>query len=319
MTTVEQIVEQIQYGKTFLIAAHENPDGDAIGSSLGLALALRALGKEVTVFNVDPVPEMMRFLPQSDLFCQSVPEDASYDVAFVLDAGDVSRTRLPIRELCRTMINIDHHPHSNFGDICFLDISACATAVLVYRVLVACGHQLDLDTAKALYLGILSDTGSFRYSSANAEAFDVSGRLIALGIDPWEMASQLYESHAPERMRLLGMVLQTLEISDCGRYASMSLTKDVLERSGAMEEHADGFVNYPRSIRGVEVDCFINELADDHYKISFRSRGKVDVGQLARDLGGGGHHNAAGAKIQASLTETRAIIARHLDQLLARS
>ncbi len=116
------------------------------------------------------------------------------------------------------------------------------------------------DVATALYLGILSDTGSFRYSSANAEAFDVAGKLIATGLDPWDTASNLYESYAPERMRLLGIVLPTLELSPCGRYASMIMSRDDLSAAGASAEHADGFVNYPRAIRGVEVALFSTKL-----------------------------------------------------------
>ncbi|MDX2493526.1 MAG: bifunctional oligoribonuclease/PAP phosphatase NrnA, partial [Desulfuromusa sp.] len=301
----------------FLVVAHENPDGDAIGSTLGLALALRDMGKDVVAYNVDGVPEVMRFLPQSDFLCDVLPDDKKFDVAFVLDAGDVGRTALPVKDLCQTMINIDHHPYSNFGDICYLDTSACATAILIYRILQACQYQTSLAVAKALYLGILSDTGSFRYSSANKESFAVAAELVGLGIDPWEISSNLYESLAPERLRLLGLVLPTLEISSCGQYASISMNLDTVLQAGASEEHSDGFVNYPRAIRGVEVAFFIHQVAADVYKISFRSRGTIDVGALSRKLGGGGHHNAAGAKVSGTLDEVRATVFHLLDQLLS--
>ncbi|MDX2493881.1 MAG: DHH family phosphoesterase, partial [Desulfuromusa sp.] len=120
---IQQIIEQIENNQRFLVVAHENPDGDAIGSTLGLALALRDMGKDVVAYNVDGVPEVMRFLPQSDFLCDVLPDDKKFDVAFVLDAGDVDRTALPVKDLCQTMINIDHHPYSNFGDICYLDTS----------------------------------------------------------------------------------------------------------------------------------------------------------------------------------------------------
>ncbi len=314
---VQQIIDKIENGQRFLVVAHENPDGDAIGSTLGLALALREMGKEVIAYNVDVIPEVMRFLPQSDFLLNRLPEDSSFDVAFVLDAGDVERTALPVKDLCKTMINIDHHPYSTFGDLRYVDTTACATAVMIYRVLMACEHQISVDVAKALYLGILSDTGSFRYSSANPECFSVAGKLVATGIDPWETSSHLYESLAPERMQLLGLVLPTLQISSCGRYASIAMTIDTLKDSGASEEHADGFVNYPRAISGVEVALFFNQIAEHVYKISFRSRGSIDVGSLARKLGGGGHHNAAGAKVTGTLDEVRTSVSQLLDQLFS--
>jgi phosphoesterase RecJ-like protein len=313
---IQQIVDQITANMSFLVVAHENPDGDAIGSTLGLANALREMGKEVVALNVDGVPQIMQFLPGSAQIVTTLPENKQFDVAFVLDSGDLVRAGVPVRDRCDTLINIDHHPHSEFGDICYLDVEASATAVLIDRILRKCDYQMSLEAAKPLYLGILSDTGSFRYSSANPEAFTVAGRLVEMGIDPWEIASCLYESLAPERMKLLGLVLPTLEISECGRYASVAMTEEILKESGASEEHTDGFVNYPRAIRGVEVALFFRQIAADAYKISFRSRGNIDVGAMARELGGGGHHNAAGAKVTGSLEEVRATVSRLLDRLI---
>ncbi len=314
---VQQIIEQIKNNQRFLVVAHENPDGDAIGSTLGLALALRDMGKDVVAYNVDNIPEIMQFLPNSDILTNQLPAGAKFDVAFVLDAGEVNRTALPVKELCTTLINIDHHPFSTFGDIYFLETSACATAVLVYRLLVACECDITLPIATALYLGILSDTGSFRYSSANQEAFEVAGELIGLGVDTWEISCNLYESHTPERMKLLGLVLPSLYISSCGRYASVEMALEALKLTGAAPEYADGFVNYPRAIRGVEVALFFNQVASDLYKISFRSRGTIDVGSLAHKLGGGGHHNAAGAKLKGSLAEVKETVYPLLDQLFS--
>jgi len=313
---INQIVEQIENNHRFLVVAHENPDGDAIGSTLGLALALRDMGKDVVAYNVDGIPEIMRFLPEHDFLVTELPDNTSFDVAFVLDAGDIKRTALPVAELCRKVINIDHHPLSTFGDIYFLDTTASATAALIYRLLLVCDYQLTLPVAKALYLGILSDTGSFRYSSANREAFQIAGDLVGLGVDPWEISSNLYESHDPKRMILLGLVLPTLQISSCGRYASVSMTCDILKKSKATEEHADGFVNFPRAIRGVEVALFFSEIETGLFKISFRSRGKIDVGTMAHKLGGGGHHNAAGAKLSGSLSEIQKTVFQLIDQLL---
>jgi len=314
---IQQIAQLIENNRSFLVVAHENPDGDAVGSTLGLANALREMGKEVVAFNIDGIPELMRFLPGSDQLVTRLVESDRFDVAFVLDAGALQRTRIPVEKICRTLVNIDHHPHSEFGDICYLDTSASATAVMIWRILEACNYRISLDVAKPLYLGILSDTGSFRYSSANEEAFSVAGKLLGMGLNAWDIASRLYESLAPERMRLLGLVLPTLEISSCGRYASVAMTEEMLTQVGASEEHTDGFVNYPRAIRGVEVALFFRQIGQDKYKISFRSRGLIDVGAIARSLGGGGHHNAAGANISGTLSEARAAVARLLNQQLS--
>lgn len=313
---LQKIVQQIQNNNNFLVVAHENPDGDAIGSTLGLALALKDMGKNVTAFNVDGVPDIMGFIPNNDFLVSALPEGRTYEVVFVLDSGDIKRTGIDVSEIADTVINIDHHPHSDFGDICYLDTTASATAVLIYRVLKACHHDISTAVAKCLYLGILSDTGSFRYSSANPEAFEISGKLVAHGVDPWEMACSLYESYPPERMKLLSLVLPTLKVSNCGRYASVSMLLDFLSESGATTEHADGFVNYPRAVRGVEVALFFSQKDSNTFKVSFRSRGNIDVGGLARELGGGGHHNAAGATVPGPLTSVETTVFQLLDKLL---
>jgi phosphoesterase RecJ-like protein len=314
---LNDIVKKIRSSQRFLVVSHESPDGDAIGSTLGLALALKKMGKDVVAFNADGVPANLAFLPGSDSVRTSLKDDESFDVGFLLDAGELKRAGIAMDQHCDLLINIDHHPYSDFGDLCYLDTDASATAVLIYRVLVACGFPLDTDVAKALYAGVLDDTGSFRYSSANREAFQLAGILVDCGVDPWQIASCLYESFPSSRMRLLGLVLSTLDLSPCGRYASVSLIQEFLPQSGATAEESDGFVNYARAIKGVEVALFIKEQADAIYQISFRSRGNIDVGTLARQLGGGGHHNAAGARIPAaSLEAARSELYRHLDQLL---
>ena len=314
---LQQIHQQIKTNQRFLVVAHENPDGDAIGSTLGLALALRDMGKDVVAFNIDGVPDIMGFIPDHDFLTSQLAENARFDVAFVLDSGDLRRTGIDVAAISNCIINIDHHPHSDFGDFCYLDTTASATAALIFRLLQECGYQLSSSVAKNLYLGILSDTGSFRYSSANREAFDIAGCLVGHGVDPWEMASSIYESYPPQRMRLLALVLPTLELSTCGRYASVSMLREDLTRSGATEEHADGFVNYPRAVRGVEVALFFSQVEPELFKVSFRSRGKIDVGSLARYLGGGGHHNAAGAKVAGTLDAAKANVYNHLDRLFA--
>lgn len=315
---LNEIVVAIKAARRILVAAHEDPDGDAIGSTVAFGLALREMGKEVVLCNVDGVPDILSFLPGSDLVKTTVAPDERFDLGFLLDAGELRRAGFAIDKYCETLINIDHHPHSEYGDIRYVDTGASATAVLIYRLLLACDHPVSLDVAKALYVGLISDTGSFRYSSANREAFTIAGELVDIGVDPWDVASNLYESYPLQRMQLLGRVLATLDVAACGRYASVALLQDDLRQVGAEMELSDSFVNYPRAVKGVEVAVFIRQLQNDIYQFSFRSRGTIDVGSLARSLGGGGHHNAAGAKIEAETLEAaRTIAYQHLDRLLS--
>lgn len=313
---LNDIVQQVKGAQRILVCSHESPDGDAIGSTLGLTLGLQRLGKDVVAYNVDGVPEILKFLPGSQALVTELGTDDTFDVIFVLDAGDLSRAACRPAEKCVMLINIDHHPGSDFGHLCYLDTSAAATAVLIYRVLCACGLELDLDVATALYTGLLSDTGSFRYANSNPEAFRVAAELVALGLDTWTIASALYESQPRQRMLLLAQVLPTLYIAASGQYASVSMTLDMLEKTGAVPEHTDGFVNYPRAIAGVEIAVFFRQVDQKTIKVGFRSRGMLDVGQLSTKLGGGGHKNAAGAFVEGQLDEVRTRVYSLLEDLL---
>ncbi|APG25886.1 DHH family phosphoesterase [Syntrophotalea acetylenica] len=314
---IDAILRAIGQGRTFLVASHAHPDGDAVGSTLGLVNCLRDLGREAVAFNLDNVPANFAFLPGAQsLLCR--PEDLGrYDVGFVLDSGELSRAGSFLPLHCRQVISIDHHPCSErFGDINYVDEQACATGALVYRIIHAAGFPVSADVALCLYTAILSDTGSFRYSNANPEAFQIASSLVACGISPWYVAENLYESRPAEQLRLLAIVLETLAISPCGRFGSVCVTRDMLLSAGAKPEDTDGLINYPRSVRGVEVALCFRQTDDNRFKVSFRSKGKVDVGALARGLGGGGHHNAAGATVDGDIGQVKCQVFARLNELL---
>lgn len=314
---IDKVLRLVEGSRTFLIASHASPDGDAIGSTLALANALREMGKDVVAYNQDRAPLEYAFLPGYATVVNELDPALSFDAGFVLDAGELRRAGSWIRERCRSLVNIDHHPYSeDFGDFYCVDTQASATGVLIHRLLQAAGHPISADVAVCIYTAILSDTGSFRYSNANPEAFRVAGEMVALGVDPWSIASGLYESQHVERLRLLALSLPTLSISGCGQYASLAVTLDMYVRAGAHEEHTDRFINYPRSIRGVEVAIFFRQLEADLFKVGFRSKGTVDVGALARAMNGGGHHNAAGAEVQGSLEEVQEWVFSRVAELL---
>lgn len=316
----DRILEVIGEGRRFLVASHENPDGDAIASTLALANALREAGKAVVAYNRDGVPVDYRFLPGWANVVTAVPDDSAFDVGIVLDAGELQRAGNWIRGACRTLINIDHHPHSeDFGEIYWVDERAGATGALVYRLLQAAGWPISLDVATCIYTSILSDTGSFRYSNADPEAFRIAGEMVALGVDPWSIASGLYESQEEVRLRLLALALPTLDVAPCGTFAAITVTTEMYAATGAKPEHTDRFINYPRSVRGVEVALFFRQVGPERFKVGFRSKGKVDVGALARELGGGGHHNAAGAELGGPLQAVRDLVFTRIGVLLAKS
>ncbi len=314
---IQKILEVIEAGQTFLIAAHESPDGDALASTLSLTLALEGQGKQVTAYNCDGVPGDYRFLPGCDKIVNDVAADSQFDVAFVLDAGELSRAGSWIKERCATLVNIDHHPHSeDFGDIYFVDDKASATGALIYRLIKAAGWPISEEIAINLYTAVLADTGSFRYSNADGEAFRVAGEMVDLGVDPWSISSGLYESQEEVRLRLLALALPTLRVAECGTFASIAVTLEMYEQTGATSEHTDRFVNYPRSIRGVEVAIFFRQIEAARFKVGFRSSGTVDVGALARELGGGGHHNAAGGMVDGTLAEAQNHVFTKVGRLL---
>ncbi len=314
---IEQLLELIADSRTFLVASHESPDGDAIGSTLALANALREMGKDVVAYNLDGAPDEYSFLPGHATVVAEVDEGREFDACFVLDAGELKRAGLWMRGASRSLVNVDHHPFSeDFGDFYWVDTTACATGVMIHRLLVAAGHPISRDVAVCVYTAILSDTGSFRYSNADPEAFRVASDMVALGVDPWSIASGLYENQDEARLRLLAMALPTLRVSACGACASLAVTLDMYRAANAREEHTDRFINYPRSVRGVEVALFFRQLSADTFKIGFRSKGRIDVGALARAMGGGGHHNAAGATVEGNLEYVQDWVFSRVTELL---
>jgi len=309
--TIRQIVSAIRQSRTVLVTSHEGPDGDAIGSSLGLASFLKAVGKQVVVHLADPVPELYRFLPGADQVRNDIP-DQDFDLAFVLDVGEFRRAGKQFCAFTRIgqIINIDHHlTCENFGSINLIDDQAAATGLLIWKIAKAFGFTADHATALCLYVAVLTDTGSFRYSNSNREAFETAGELIEQGgLNAWFVAEKLYESQPRKRIELLAQALPTLEFVKDGQVASITVSLDMYAITGASPELTDGFVNYPRSVAGVEVAIFFRQLEEQKYKVGFRSKGTVNVAALAQAFGGGGHHNAAGGTVTGTLDEVKQIV-----------
>lgn len=315
---IPNILSEIENNRSFLITTHENPDGDAVGSTLALGCFLKSFAKDVLIYYRDPMPDTYMYLSLADTVVNEIPE-RHFDICFILDAGEADRVCKGFSSLvkCGKLVNIDHHPYGDkFGSINYVDPSASATGAMVYRIIKASGRQLDFETALCIYTAIVADTGSFRYSNANKEAFMISGELVDLGINPWKVAERLYESQPKSRLDLLALALSTLTISAKGDFASLTVSLDMLEKTGAGPELTDGFVNYPRSIQGVEVSILFRQVSDRVYKVGFRSKGKVNVAHLAALLGGGGHHNAAGCTVTGSIEEVRRTVFSAIEKAL---
>ena len=305
--TIQKIIEVVRNNSSFLLTTHEGPDGDAIGSSLALASFLRRTGKDVTVYYMDPVPDLYAFLPGADSVLHHIP-DKHFDVAFVLDIGERIRAGKEFCDFSRitTVINLDHHLScDNFADYNIIDSQAAATGILVYRIAKASGYRFDHETALCIYVAVITDTGSFRYSNANREAFSVAGEMIECGVNAWYVAEHLYENQPQKLLELLARCLPTLEVFKAGLAASVTVTLDMYSATGADAELTDGFVNYPRSIRGVEVAIFFRQLEEKKFKIGFRAKGKINVATFSAAMGGGGHHNAAGCIVDGTLDEVK--------------
>ncbi len=297
-------LDAVRKAKTVVIASHIDPDGDAIGSSLAWALILKKMGKDVIVYNRNAVPYSYEFLPGADLFVDHLPETC--DLLCLLDCSEFERAGKELvawrgydQSLC-----IDHHLTADLAaDINLVYSQACATGELIYELALCLDPGFKLDVAVNLYTAILTDTGSFRYSNSTPSSFAIAGDLVARGVEPWGVTQQVYESQPVGRIKLAGRVLETLRISASGKAASVWVTQKMFDETGTNSEYTDGLVNYPRSIAGVEVAFMARETGLKEYKLSFRSRGMVNVAALAAEFGGGGHHNAAGCRLQGSLPQ----------------
>ena len=311
----ERILELIKGSKRVLISSHENPDGDAIGSMLALGLGLEQMGKEVVFYNKDGVPELLRFLPQSEKVRRSLKEiEGTFDLAFALDCTGTNRAGEEFEEFlragrCGKVVIVDHHQTNNSSaDFHLLDPDSSSTGIIIYAVLKSLPVNISDSIAENIYTTIIGDTGSFRYSNTNPETFRVAAELVEHGADPAEISEALFESEPLRKLKLIGLVLPTLDVSDDKKIASVFADKKMFAETGARREDTEGIVNIPRSIKGIEVALlFREETGSDGslWKVSFRSKGAVDVAKIAEEFGGGGHKRAAGCSIPGNLNEAK--------------
>jgi phosphoesterase RecJ-like protein len=322
MKAPEDLLKKIRQGNRFLLTSHVNPDGDAIGSELGLARLLRRMGKGAVVWNRDATPTIYRPLPGSERIHNGEEPPAGFpdmfDAIVVLECPSPDRTGIEQHLSARPVINIDHHLGNQlYGAINWVDSAAPAVGEMIYRMAQALKLSLDPETASALYLTLVTDTGGFRFSNATPVAFEAAASLVRDGAHPEQVSQWLYESQPLAVIRLAGEMIQTLQIHEGGRIATTRLTPEMFERVGAAAGDSEGLIDYPRSIAGVDAVALIRQREDGSHKVSLRSRGEVDVEKIARHHGGGGHRNAAGFVLEGDGEEVRRKVAAVLGAALA--
>ena len=304
---LDKIVEIIRGANKILVTMHCRPDGDAAGSAIAMMHILRTLGKTVTVFNVDEIPEQFAFLNGASEIIHEL-DTTDFDLCLVLDCGSIELLgrKFPYDKLTCPIAFIDHHsiPYTNCV-VNLHDSQASAVGEILFHLCNALGVELTKDIAAALYTSIITDTGSFRYTSTSADSMRVCACLLATDIDVWDICSNIYENNPVEKVRLLALVLQTLWLSKDGRLACLHANRYMLRQCHCPGSYTDGFINYARSIHGVEVSIFLTELDRDLYRLSFRSRGNIDVSQIAASFGGGGHKNAAACTVKGNVESIR--------------
>jgi phosphoesterase RecJ-like protein len=303
---IAAIARELRDNKRFLLTTHVNPDGDAIGSLGALALVLEDMGKKVLAYCQDEIPGFLRFLPYSDRIVREIPGPDRFDVAVVLDCGELDRigNAAEVLQHVEKIIHIDHHSSSDdFGQLNLVRPECSSTAEILYDIIQAIPASLSREAAENIYTAILTDTGSFRFANTTARALEIAAEMVALGVTPDKIASEVYDSMSPERLRLLARSLHTLTLRANGRLATMQVSQRMLEETKTTVMDTDGFVNYPRGISTAEMAIFFREMDSGKVNVSLRSRGKLNVAEFARSYDGGGHHNAAAFRAEGSLPE----------------
>lgn len=316
-----EIIRHLEKSHHVLLATHVNPDGDAIGSLIAMGMALESLNKKIRLFNESPMPAVYRFLPSVNRIDRHVDPQGSYDTAVILDCSNLQRIgeAAPIVSQIPTIINIDHHiTNTYFGACQLIDTSACATAEILYHLIKKMGIPISKTIATAIYTGILTDTGSFRFSNTNRAAFTICEEMIGLGVDPYTVAQNVYGKYSLGRIKLLNLALDSIEISSNGKLSLMTLTRDMFQETGTQPEDVDGMISYAKRIEDVKVAALIqqdqngtkNPANTNLFHVSLRSDGTTDVAGIASGFGGGGHLSAAGFTIESSLPDLKATLFR---------
>ncbi|MDF2988402.1 MAG: phosphoesterase RecJ domain protein [Eubacterium sp.] len=303
-----EIVKIISEAGGIAIFPHVSADGDAIGSSLALALALHNAGKKVVVYLEEDIPTVYRFLPGTGLARFYDPQDDAMDLNIALDTSDVGRlaTRGEIFFKAPCTVNIDHHvTNTKFALLNFVDASSASTGEIIYLLLKKLKYSIDKDIASCLYTAISTDTGGFKYSNTTAETHRTASELLSAGIDIGELSQRIFDNTTFTKLKLTQKSIELLELHQDAKLAVVVLSQEDLNSTGAKDEDCDGIVNIGRSIEGVEVSLLVKEKSNNEVRINLRSKTYVDVSEIAAAFGGGGHKRAAGCTVNGTLQDVK--------------
>jgi bifunctional oligoribonuclease and PAP phosphatase NrnA len=308
------ICQAIRDRQRFLLTSHARPDGDSIGSQLAMAYALEALGKEVRLVNADPAPDHYREFPGVDRIEIAERSDAAADALIVMECSDLSRTGVAGLD-GHFIINIDHHAGNRlYGALNWFDESAAACGEMVFDVIRALGVPLSPEIATHIYLAILTDTGSFHHSNITPRTFDICRQAVEAGVNPAAMARRVFDSNSFGKLKLIGALLDTMELIDNGRLAVLHMSDGMLEVCGCTHNDTEGVINLPLTAREIQAVVFFKVGSTGEVRVSMRSKYDVDVRSVATAYGGGGHKNAAGFTVPGQLSDVRPQI---IDRLVA--
>jgi len=305
---IQQIAAALRARQRFVISSHSRPDGDSLGSQLAMAYGLRALGKDVTVVNLDPAAQQFMVFPGVRDIRIAPVVDGDYDAAIVMECSDYARTGVAGLDRYFT-INIDHHPgNSQYGQINWFDPSAAACAEMVFDVVQALRVPLSIEIATHVYVAILTDTGSFHFSNLSPRTFDICRQLLEAGLDPVRIAREVYDSASLGRLKLCGAIMTGMQVDHSGRIAVLYVDKAMTRAANATYDDTEGVINQPLTVKELQAVIFFKQTEGDEYRVSLRSKGEVDIGVVAKEFGGGGHKNAAGCTVRGNIDELRAML-----------
>jgi phosphoesterase RecJ-like protein len=310
-TTAARVAAVLREADRLIVVSHSRPDGDAIGSSLAMAFALRALGKSVRVISRDPAPAPMQVFPGVPAIEVTDRVDASGSTVVVMECGDLSRTG--VDGLARGhVVNIDHHPgNTEYGAVNWLDLSAAACGEMVYEVVRELGVPLTPEIATHVYITIITDTGSFHYSHISPRTFEICRACTEAGVDPPAVARSVFDQNTLGRVRIFGAVLNGMKVAG-GTVALLAMDRRLAEVCGATYDDTEGLINFPLTVSTIQAVAFFKETGPADWRVSMRSKGLIDVNAIARRYGGGGHTNASGCSVAGELAEVEEAFAAHL-------
>jgi phosphoesterase RecJ-like protein len=314
-----QIVDALRSRHRFVVTSHARPDGDAVGSSMAMAFALRHLGKSVRVVSADPPPTPLMPFPGVPTIEVAARVDDPGDAVIVMECGSLNRTGIEGLER-GFVINIDHHVgNSTYGALNWFDLSAAACGEMVFDLVRALGVPLSMEIATHVYVAILTDTGSFHYSNITPRTFEICRRCVDAGVDPPSVARTIFDSNTLGRLRLFGAILNRMQLDASGRIATLLVDDALLQECGAAAEDTEGLINLPLTVREIVAVAFFKKQAPGEWRVSMRSKGDVDINAIAKEFGGGGHKNASGCSAAGSLAELRALFERKITAAIERA